>query len=439
MGVKETFLGRLLGNADRFGDEQIAQTISLLVEHGVKRGASDIHIEPHERVARVRYRTDNVLRSVHKLPLAALPAVVEQIKNLAGMQPDEIHLPQAGQYATLVGEDQFEIQVSTMPIVGGEKVVLHISRRLDKAPTLETLGYWGSGLEILHTALTRTHGLIVLAMPRRSGKTTTLHSLLRVVTVPSLSIATVEDAIEYRVPDASQTHVRPQHGMTFSASLQAALNQDPNILLVGSLPDKKTAELAIRAATGGHLIIAGMHGDNAVAALAHLRAISEEPFLFAHAMRIVVSQRLVRRLCSHCRIAYKPLREEVTELEKAFSVKTAGDRQRLHQLEQQAANEGLGGHHNLHTVASGITTLWRASDEGCEMCGHSGYRGALAITEVLDTGTSKVQAALLDHPTPSKLRSAALQSGFIPLEMDGLVKALRGQTSLSELFRVLTI
>jgi type II secretory ATPase GspE/PulE/Tfp pilus assembly ATPase PilB-like protein len=198
MGVKDSFLGRLLGNADKFSEEQVAQTVSLLVEHGVKRGASDIHIEPHERVARVRYRIDNVLRGVHKLPLAALPAVVEQIKVIARMHPEEFHLPQEGQYATLVGEDQFEIQVATMPVVGGEKVVLHISRRLGKPLSLEELGFWGQGLVAIQTALSRTHGLIAVTTPRRNGKTTTLHSLLRLVTVPSFSIATVEDSIEYR-------------------------------------------------------------------------------------------------------------------------------------------------------------------------------------------------------------------------------------------------
>ncbi|MET1033054.1 MAG: ATPase, T2SS/T4P/T4SS family, partial [Candidatus Saccharimonadales bacterium] len=143
MGVKESFLGRLLGNADKFSEEQVAQTISLLIEHGVRHEASDIHIEPHENVVRVRYRVDNVLRGIHKLPLAALPAVIEQIKTLAHMHATETHLPQEGQFATLVGEDQFEIQVYTMPVIGGEKAVLHISRRLGVPPKLEELGFWG--------------------------------------------------------------------------------------------------------------------------------------------------------------------------------------------------------------------------------------------------------------------------------------------------------
>ncbi len=439
MGGKDSFLGRLLGNADKFSEEQVAQTISLLIEHGVKHEASDIHIEPHERVVRVRYRVDNVLRGVHKLPLAALPAVVEQIKTLAHLHPTETHLPQEGQFATLVGEDQFEIQVSTMPVVGGEKVVLHISRRLGKPLSLEELGFWGRGLEAIHTALSRTHGLIAVATPRRNGKTTTLHSLLSLVNVPSLGIATIEDAIEYRVPDASQTHVRPHHGITFYNGLQASLRQDPNIIMISSLADKKTAELAIQAATGGHLLLAGMHGDSAPVALAHLRAISEEPFLFAHAMRIVVGQRLVRRLCTHCRQSYAPTPEEIAGVQKTFDLTTTAARQRVHELEQMAAHAGIGGNADLHTDKSGIRSLWRASDDGCDLCNNSGYRGSIAIVEVLEIGNELLQTALLKPITAFDIHKLALKEGFVPLELDGLIKALRGQTTITELLRALAV
>lgn len=439
MGVKDSFLGRLLGNADKFSEEQVAQTISLLIEHGVKHEASDIHIEPHDHVVRVRYRVDNVLRSVHKLPLAALPAVIEQIKTLAHMHAAETHLPQEGQYATLVGENQFEIQVYTMPVVGGEKAVLHISRRLGVPPKIEELGFWGQGLQSIQTALSRSHGLIAVATPRRNGKTTTLHSLLQMVNVPSLSIATVEDSIEYRLSDASQARVRPQHGITFYSGLQASLKQDPNIVMISSLADRKTADLAIQAATGGHLMIAGMHADNAPAALAHLQTISEEPFLFAHAVRIIISQRLVRKLCAHCRQSYTPSHEEISGVEKTFGLTTTATRQKLHALEQQAKQAGIGGGTNLHTSASGIIKLWRADVEGCEACNHTGYRGSVAITEVLEIGNQTVQTALLANTTAATLRKLALKEGFIPLELDGLLKVLRGQTTITELLRTLSV
>jgi type II secretory ATPase GspE/PulE/Tfp pilus assembly ATPase PilB-like protein len=434
MGVKDTFLGRLLGNADKYSDEQISQTITLLVENGIRHGATDIHIEPHERFAAVRYRVDGVLHQRHKLPVGALAAVTEEIKTLANMQPEQQHLPQEGQYATLVGEDQFEVQVHTLPVVGGEKVVLHLLRRLAKPPTLEALGFWGDALENLQTALSRTHGLIVVGMPRRSGATTTLHSMLQLVNVPALSIATVENALEYRLQGASQTVVRPHHGMTFYQGFQAALNQDPNIVMISSLPDHKTAQLAIQASVSGHMVVAGIHADNAAAALVHLRAMSDEPFLLTTTTRIAVSQRLVRALCIHCRERFAPSPEEIVEIEKAFGITTAAAHRKLHDLEQKAANAGVDHNKQANTTPAHIAALWRASDEGCESCGHSGYRGSIAITEVLIV-TDHVQKALLGHEPANKLQEAALKNGFVPMEMDGLVKALRGQTTVAEVMR----
>jgi len=301
------------------------------------------------------------------------------------------------------------------------------------------LGFWGQGLAAIHTALTRTHGLITVATPRRSGKTTTLHSLLRMVTVPSLSIATVEDSIEYRVPDASQTHVRPHHGMTFYGGLLASLKQDPNIIMVSSLADKKAAEVAIQAATSGHLVIAGMHGDNASSALAHLRAISEEPFLFANAVRIVISQRLVRKLCTQCRQSVQLPPEEIASIEKTFGITTAANRQHIHRLEQEAASAGIGGSGSLYSASSGIKSLWMANEEGCEACGHTGYRGSVAIVEVLDISNGELQSALSGQGAPGSLRNLALKEGFVPMELDGLVKVLRGQTTITELLRTLTV
>lgn len=437
MGVKNTFLSRLLASSDKFSDEQIAQTINLLVEHAVKHQASDIHIEPHERHAQVRFRVDTILRSTHKLPLAALPALITKIKELADLKPSEYVLPQEGQYATLVGEDQFEIQVYTMPVLGGEKVVLHIASKLSKPPTLEALGFWGSALQTLQNSLTRSHGLLLVATPRRNGKTTTLHSMLQALNTPAVSIATVEQNIEYRTTGINQTQVRPERGISFYTGLQAALNQDPNIIMVGNVADKQTANASIQAATGGHLILGGIHADSAAGALVHLQALSNEPFLFAHAAKIAVSQRLIRKLCTNCREAYRPDHNETTALYKAFGISTSLLKGRVHELEKEAAQAGLGSA-TLATTASGIVTLWQPGENGCEACNHTGFRGTLAIVEVLDVTTS-IQAALLTPQTATSLRALALKDAFIPLELDSLVKALRGQTTISEILRILTI
>lgn len=434
MGVKDSFLGKLLGNADKFSDEQVMQTVSMLIEHGVAHRASDIHLEPHERFVLVRYRIDGALKGIHKLPIAALPAVVAQIKSLAHLRTDDDSTPQEGQYAALVGDEQFEVQVTTLPVIGGEKVVLHLSRRLSQPPTLEALGFWGQTLQSVRDTLTHSHGLIVVAAPRRSGKTTTMHSMLHALNTPAVSIATVEDVIEYRLPGASQTRVRPHRGITFGQGLQAALNQDPNIVMISSLPDKATTSLAIQAAMNGHLLVAGVHGDSASSAITHIRTMSDEPYLLTTALRTVTSQRLVRQLCVHCRERYIPAREQVVEIERVFGITAAAAKRKVHELEQHAAHEGIDSNNRFNTTPSGITNLWRASDEGCEACNHTGYQGVVAIAEALHVSAA-IQKAILDHAPANIIHSIALKEGFIPTGLDGLIKALRGQTTIAEVLR----
>jgi type II secretory ATPase GspE/PulE/Tfp pilus assembly ATPase PilB-like protein len=434
MGVKDSFLGKLLGSADKFSEEQVSQTINMLVEHAVKHRASDIHIEPHERFVLVRYRIDGTLRGMHKLPAASLPIVVEQIKDLAHLNSEDTELPQEGQYATLVGEEQFEVQVNTLPVVGGEKVVLHLNRRLSKPLSLESLGYWGHSSQLIRETLARSHGLILVATPRRSGKTTTMHSMLQLLNVPAISIATVESAIEYRLPGASQTQVRPHRGITYFDGLQAALNQDPNVVMISSLPDKQTADSVIQAAMGGHLVIAGLHADSASAALSHIRSMTDEPFLLTSALRTIVSQRLVRQLCTHCRERYIPSPEQVAEIDKTFGITTASAHRKVHELEQQAMSEGIDSNKHVNTTPQRITSLWRANDEGCEACNHTGYEGVAAVVEVLPL-SANLQKEVLDHQPAQTLHATALKEGFVPMGLDGLIKALRGQTTVAEVLR----
>ena len=438
MGVKNAFLGRLLASSDKFSDEQVSQTINLLIEHAVTSNASDIHIEPHDRFVQIRYRVASALRSVHKLPLAALPAVINQLKESAGLKLGQDFLPQEGQYAMLVGEEQFEIQVFTMPVIGGEKAVLHLSRRLSKPPSLQQLGFWGENLRILQQAVASTHGLVVVATPRRNGKTTTLHSVLQMVNVPSVSIATVEDRIEFRLPGVSQTLVHTRHGVSMQSGLEAALNQDPNVIMLGHLSDRQTVNIAIQAAAGGHLILAGLHADNSIMAVSQLQIMAEENFLFANALKVITRQRLVRRLCPECRDSYQPSREELRGLERAFGIASAAHRLQIHQLEQQAIREGIGGK-VATTTPNGIVTLWKADENGCEACNHSGYQGSLAVVECLDLQNDTLESSLLQPVRTDKLRKAALKEGFIPMELDGLTKALRGQTTLTELLRYFSL
>lgn len=434
MGVKDALLGKLLGNADRFSDEQVAQTITMLLEHGVKRSATDIHIEPFERTALVRYRIDGRLRSIHRLPLVALPALVAECKRLAGIVTEADNIPHEGEYSTLVGEDSFRVQLTTVPVVGGEKVVMHLSRQLDKPLTLEQLGFWGHSLQLIKHTVSRPQGLILVSGPKRSGKATTMHSILSLVNTPAVSVATVESSVTFRLRGASQTVAKPHAGIPFHEGLRAVLNQDPNVVMISTIPDRQTAELVVQAGTGGHMVLAGLYADSASNAIVHLRQLHPEAFLLASSLRLATSQRLVRKLCETCRVRVAVDSVYLTELESTFGINNAAARRRLHELEQRAAVAGVGTNRQLHTTPSKITHIWQAHDEGCEACDHTGYRSLLALTEVLEV-THPIQQAVLDHARGPELHKLALKEGFVPLGLDGLVKALRGETTIEEVLR----
>lgn len=436
MGVKDALLGKLLGNADQFSDEQVAQTITMLVAHGVKRSATDIHIEPHDRTALVRYRIDGSLRGVHRLPLVALPAIIAECKRLANIHPEPDNVPHEGEYSTLVGEDSFRVQLTTLPVVGGEKVVLHLTRQLDQPLSLEALGFWGHNLQRIQQTLSRPQGIIMVSGHKRSGKATTLHSLLHMVNTPNISVATVESNPTYRLRGASQTIAKPHAGIPFHEALRAVLNQDPNIIMLSTIPDRETAELVVRAGTGGHLLLAGIYADNAPEAVVHLRQFHPEPYLLVSGLRLVTGQRLVRKLCKKCRVSTVVDGAYLQELETLFGINTPASRRKLHELEQQAAVAGVGTNRQLHTTPSKITHIWNAAAEGCEACDHTGYQSLVALTEVLEV-THEIRQAILEHARAPEIHKIALKEGFIPIGLDGLVKALRGETTIEEVLRTI--
>jgi type II secretory ATPase GspE/PulE/Tfp pilus assembly ATPase PilB-like protein len=420
-----------LGNAQKFTDKQVAETLQMLVEHGVQRGASDIHIEPHERFVLVRYRIDGALRGVHKLPRTALAAILAQLKTLADLRVDEMAAPQEGTYSVSTGGKQVGVRVATMPVIGGEKVVLHLSLERGKPLDLEHLGFWGDGLRTLQTVLAQPHGLMVVAAPRHGGGATTMFSMLANLNSPLVSIATVEAHSKHRLPGVNQTYLHA--GMSTHVGLQAALKQDPNIVMVADVADATTAELAVHAATTGHFLLAGVHADGAIAALLRLRAAGVEPFLLVTALRAAVGQRLVRTLCTNCRERYALSTEEQRELAKRFGISGAAAFKRVHELERAASPAIFGDVKQLSSTPAAITHLWRTSATGCETCDHNGYNGRTAITEVLQN-TTGVQKALLGREilSAAELQAAAVKDGFMPMALDGLVKALRGQTAIAE-------
>ena len=424
-------MGKFLSGAEKFNDKQIAETIELVVKHGVERGATDIHIEPHERFVLVRYRIDGALRGMHKLPRTALGSILVQLKKKAGLNITETHTPQEGRYEAQVGDHSVEVHLSTMPVFGGEKAVLHLSLQLGKPQPLESLGFWGQNLRILQTVLTSPHGLVVVAGPRHSGLSTTLFSLLDQLNSPLASVATVETRAKHRLPGINQTYTGTN--ISVFEGLQAALRQDPNIIMLNDMPDGETANLAVHAATTGHLMLLGMHADSSLSAVLRLRAAGVEPFLLVSGLRASIGQRLVRKLCPNCRERYALDTDQQKELSEQFGINTPAARKRVHELERAAAPAIFGDVKQLGSSPSQITHLWRASIDGCEQCNHSGYDGRLAIVEVLEN-TNSLQRGLMDRELTSvaALQKLAVKDGFVPIALDGLIKALLGETTVSE-------
>ncbi len=426
-------------------DSPIAQTVNLIIEYAVKANASDIHIEPRETYVSVRYRVDGILREANKLPKKVLSALASRIKILSNLKIDERRAPQDGRFKAEVGNQLFAIRVSTLPIVDGEKVVMRILNESAKAATLQELGFWGISLQNINHAITQPHGLILVTGPTGSGKSTTLFSVLSMLNNPAVNISTVEDPVEYRVPGTNQTQVNPVAGMTFVNGLRALLRQDPNIIMVGEIRDSETANLAVQAALTGHLVFSTLHTNNAATSLPRLLDMGIEPFLIASTVRAVVGQRLVRRLCVDCRESYEPDEAVLSQLTDTFSLGNQVVMKQIHDLEAQALSAGIGGLNTskinanspaaLSTTDTKIARLWRAHEGGCEHCGHSGYKGRLGIYEVLDS-SSGIQKLIVTSATSDGLQDEAIKAGMITMQIDGLIKALRGQTSVEEILRV---
>jgi type IV pilus assembly protein PilB len=430
--------------SDLAEDSPIAQTVNLIIEYGIKAGASDIHIEPRESFVVVRYRIDGLLREANKLPRKVLGALVSRIKILSNLKIDEHRAPQDGRFKIEASGKVFALRVSTLPISDGEKVVMRILDESSKPATFEELGFWGSALETLSHAIVQPHGMILVTGPTGSGKSTTLFSVLNKLNSPNVNISTVEDPVEYRIQGVNQTQVNPQAGMTFVNGLRALLRQDPNIIMVGEIRDGETADLGVQAALTGHLVFSTLHTNNAATCLPRLLDMGVEPFLIASTVRVVIGQRLVRRLCVDCREEFAPDANLLKQISETFNLEANGGIKRMHELEQAALEGGIGKGNSgksktnadeISTTATNISKLYKAHDDGCDTCNHSGYKGRIGIYEVLNN-TEEVQNLIVGNSTSEVIQTQAIKEGMLTMQLDGLVKALRGQTTIEEILRV---
>lgn len=424
-----------VSEADVSEDSPIAQTVNLLLEYAIRSNASDVHIEPREDYVQVRYRIDGVLKEVNRLPRNVINALISRIKILSNLKIDERRVPQDGRFKIKVAGKQYALRVSSLPVVDGEKIVMRILDESNQAVTLQDLGYWGHSLAIISEALTEPNGMILITGPTGSGKSTSLFSILTTLNTPDVNISTVEDPVEYKIPGVNQTQTNAKAGMTFASGLRALLRQDPNIIMVGEIRDAETANLGIQAALTGHLVFSTLHTNNAATSLPRLLDMGIEPFLIASTIKAVVGQRLVRRLCMRCRTNYTPTPEEVAAITHLFKLQDSQTFTSIHALEEQALAQKVGVDAPLSTSDTTIVSLWKAAPDGCEECNHTGYKGRIGIYEVLGN-TIPLQKLIISNGTSNQIQETAVAEGMITMQIDGLMKALRGNTTIEEVLRV---
>lgn len=416
-------------------DSPIAQTVNLLLEYAIRSHASDIHIEPREDFVQVRYRVDGVLREVNRLPKNVMGALISRIKILSNLKIDERRVPQDGRFKTVVNDRQYALRVSTLPVVDGEKVVMRILDESNQAVTLEQLGYWGKALADITREIIEPNGIVLMTGPTGSGKSTSLFSILTILNKPNVNISTLEDPVEYKIPGVNQTQTNVKAGMTYANGLRALLRQDPNVIMVGEVRDGETAGLAIQAALTGHMVFSTLHTNNAATTLPRLLDMGIEPFLISSTIRAVVGQRLIRRLHKESRQSYIPSEEEKAEILRIFNIAGPEAFKAIHELETQAAAAGIGGDTPLSTDENGIKNLWRADKEYNIDEVNEGYRGRVGIYEVL-YNSSAIQKLIMARATSEQIQEQAISEGMITMQIDGFIKALRGETTIEEILRV---
>lgn len=407
-------------------DSPIAQTVNLIIEYAIKSGASDIHIEPRDKNVIIRYRIDGVLREANRLPKRTLSALVSRIKILSNLKIDERRAPQDGRFKINMNGRVFAFRVSTLPISEGEKVVMRVLDESSEPLPLQKLGFWGKALEDIQQASKEPHGMILVTGPTGSGKSTTLHSVLHILNKPDVNISTIEDPVEYKLEGVNQTQVNPVAGMTFSAGLRALLRQDPNIIMVGEIRDGETAGLGVQAALTGHLVFSTLHTNNAATCLPRLLDMGIEPFLIASVVRIVIGQRLVRRLVPEDCEAYEPDAAEKKEIERAFHITSKQDWYQILTLVEVAQQQFE------RPKTEGILFYRPKKDLPKE---RTGYKGRMGIYEVLDNSTD-IQKMIVANSTSDEIQKKAISEGMVTMQLDGLVKAMLGMTSIEEILRV---
>jgi type IV pilus assembly protein PilB len=390
----------------------VAKIVSVIIRHAIEGKASDIHIEPGRAESMVRYRVDGILHTSLTLPSYLHSAVISRIKVMANLRLDETRIPQDGRIRLTLDGTDIDLRVSVLPMLNAEKVVIRVLDTSAGIPTLEQLGFSPYHIIMLKRNITRPFGIVLLTGPTGSGKTTTLYSILNIIRNEGVNITTLEDPIEYSIEGVNQSQINPEVGFTFAEGLRSVLRQDPNIVMVGEIRDRETTELVIHAGLTGHLVFSTLHTNNAWGAIPRMIDLKAEPFLLASTMNLVMAQRLVRSLCPDCRqeqtlppALLGRIKEELAHIPKEF---------------WEGSMPEIKFYHGV----------------GCKTCGNSGYVGRTVISELFEVGQELKDIIAKEQFDSQTVSSQLAKQKFITLMQDGLVKALKAETTVDEVMRV---
>jgi type II secretory ATPase GspE/PulE/Tfp pilus assembly ATPase PilB-like protein len=391
----------------------IPQIVLHMITFATNILASDIHIEPLEKFVRTRFRVDGVLRLIIEYPLNIHPAIVSRIKIMSGLKIDEQRVPQDGRLQ-IVTEDgkSLDLRVSTLPTVNGEKICMRIQDKSKKIPELTELGIQGENLNKMERFLKLPNGVVLVTGPTGSGKTNTLYSVLRRLNQVGVNIMTFEDPVEYQMDGLNQSQMKPEIHYDFASGLRTALRQDPNIIMVGEIRDQETIDIAIRAALTGHLVLSTIHTNSAVGTLTRITDMGVPGFMIASAIRGIIAQRLVRKVCSECKEMYTPEAPIIEEIRTE-----------------------LAGVSEKHFDPKLLENIQLAKGKGCDKCGHSGTRGRLGVFEIMEMDR-ELGALLIKNAPDTTLMDQAQKSGMVTLKQDGFIKAMRGEIPIEEVYRI---
>jgi len=383
-------------------DAPIVLLVNSILTQAVEEGCSDIHIEPQQQDIRLRFRLDGELYEAARLPLSLLAPMVSRIKIMAGMDISEKRLPQDGRFRATIEEREVDFRASTLPTAWGEKLVLRILDRANALTQIMQLGFSCNNQENLLALAHRSQGMVLVTGPSGSGKTTTLYSILTQINSIEKNIITLEDPVEYTLPGVNQVQINPKAGLTFASGLRSILRQDPDVIMVGEIRDRETARLAVQAALTGHLVFSTLHTNSAAGSIARLRDMGIEDFLLASSLAGVVSQRLVRKLCCYCRQEYT--------------------------IEEQLAKK-------LGLPLDKGPVFFRS--KGCQACRNTGYRGRIALQEIMLLGPEIRDLLNRGESSEDRLEKMAIEKGMISIMLDAINKAREGQSSLEEVMKAI--